>query len=113
VDKPEQDIFSVCPDLVLHKIRRYSYANLLYEEIRCGTHEYGPGERAHSWSVGARVADTTTTYVNMLSDCYQRTRLIHFYIGWIADVVAEIARSLDKQAQLLPLGKPEKWWIDG
>jgi hypothetical protein len=114
VDKPEQDIFSVCLGLGLHKIRRYSYANLLYEEIRCGySHEYDPGEKARSWSVGARVADTPTTYVNMLSDCDQRTRLIHFHIEWIADVVTEIACSLDKQAQMLPLSEPEKWWIDG
>ena len=93
-------------------VRRYSYASLLYEEIRCGySHEYAPGANAYSWLPGQRSGGTAATYVNF--GFPDPVRLIHFHIEWIAELPVEIAVSLDKQELALPFGEPAKWWIDG
>jgi hypothetical protein len=49
VDKTEDELISLCPALTPTVIRKYSYAHLLYEEVRSSyAHEYRAGGKADS-----------------------------------------------------------------
>ena len=102
VDKTEQEIARLCPSLKRKKIREFSYANLLYKEIRCGyAHEYAPGERAESWVLG--VPEAPVCYLNKViysNNETIRSRSIHFRVEWIADVAITIASAVDAMEPL-------------
>ena len=67
VDKPEQEVVRLCPSLGLREIRRFSYANLLYKEIRCGyVHEYAPGDQARAWALSVQELWFSTTIRSLI-----------------------------------------------
>lgn len=110
VDKTELEIKSVCPRLSTKEIRACSYASLLYRELRSAyVHEYRPGKKADSWPITGRT-DAQVSYVNWSND---PDRHIHFHVGWLSDLVKEIARAIDRLPSRLPARKPKRWWVDG
>ena len=110
VDKPEKEILSVCPSLKKREMRDFSYASLLYREVRSGyVHEYRPGGRADSWAMAAR-NDVHVSYVNWAND---PDRHIHFHVPWLCALVTETAKAVDGISKRLPLRKPKRWWSDG
>lgn len=114
VDKSEQEIARLCPRLKPKEIRQFSYANLLYEEIRCGyAHAYSPGKRAESWPLNMQEAPVSYHNKVIYSNNEAiRSRLIHFRVEWIADVAVTIATAVDAMDPTL-LPYPPRWWIDG
>ena len=132
VDKSEQDVLQLCNsrDVILDhkKIREYSYANLLYTQVRCGfIHQYEAGENAaeaYSWERPSLVNNRGLFYVNRIKrdgDAMIYNRLIHFSLEWISGVAGNIAAVLDKEYEKrggsayrsLEWSPPLQWWIDG
>lgn len=132
MDKTEADVRSMCAAANNSDgekaVRRYSYANLLYKQVRCGfIHEYRPGVSATDGDELKGIAGVECdeiSYVNMLEKVGNMPvtkRLIHFPLKWISAVVLAVAAGIDdersKQSKIprenLGLAKPDAWWIDG
>ncbi|MCL4526696.1 MAG: hypothetical protein M1492_09590 [Gammaproteobacteria bacterium] len=110
VDRPESEVLSLCPTLTIKFLRQFSYANLLYEEVRSAyVHQYSTGERADSWPMTLQ-ADASISYVNRVNDPY---RHIHFRLEWVARVAIEVAKSIDLASPSFPCSDPNAWWIHG
>lgn len=115
VDKMEDELVSICPGLTPKTIRKYSYACLLYEEVRSSyAHEYRPGDKADSWSM-TMAEGQSVSYVNRLlaAGIPKTGRLIHFHIAWLTKLAVDIASSIDALGTSLPRQAPTDWWIDG
>lgn len=115
VDKMECELVSVCPVLTLATIRKFSYANLLYEQVRSSyAHEYRPGDKADSWPMTAN-KDQSASYVNRLlgPGVPETERLIHFHIAWLTTLAVDLACSIDAISDTVPQQKPNSWWIHG
>lgn len=127
-DKTEKeiiDLFSsiISPHCAKILSRRYSYANLLYEHIRCGfIHNYATTEFATSYDCANEIFDDGApiiTYVNYLSSPIPRK--IHFPLEWISEVAKNVAAGMDSQCshhnkylgENIDLAAPRAWWIDG
>lgn len=113
VDKGEAEILKVVPDLTIKEIRGYSYANLLYQEVRSGlVHEYRPTEKASIYPMAKASEDIS--YVNTLNqDSGTTCRKICFEYDWLEKVVEALRDSLDLVWQNAPRSDPSDWWIDG
>lgn len=112
VDKGEQDVLSVCPQLNLKEVRGFSYASILYSEIRSSyAHQYRPGEQADSWPM-TMLTDQKISYINRMTDRKEMSRLVHVHIEWVMQLAIELASVVDQLANTLPLPKPQAWWAD-
>jgi hypothetical protein len=115
VDKMEDEVLSICSDLTPKDIRKFSYACLLYEEVRSAyAHEYKPGAKADSWPMTMSEGQSVS-YVNRLlaAGIPETGRFIHFHIAWLAKLAVDIARNIDIHRATLPRQAPASWWIDG
>ena len=110
VDRTERQIIQVAPRLKPRELREFSYANILYRELRSPyVHEFRPGKRVTSWSmIGAE--DAHVSYVNWVHD---PDRHIHFHVDWLAELVKGTAIAMDEVGGKMPLRKPRRWWIGG
>lgn len=109
VDKAELEILSACPSVASFDLRKYSYAALLYKDVRSAyAHEYGPGHRASSWPMTLS-PDPKVSYVNRLTDKGPK-RLIHFHIEWVTHLAKSIAANLTNT--MPPLEMPTNWWLE-
>jgi hypothetical protein len=108
-------VLSICSDFTAKGIRKFSYACLLYEEVRSAyAHEYKPGAKADSWPMTMSEGQSVS-YVNRLlaAGVPETGRLIHFHIAWLAKLAVDIARNIDTHRTTLPRQIPASWWIDG
>ena len=113
VDRSESEIIALCPALDLVEIRRFSYASILYSEVRSSyAHEYRPGERADSWPMTMQ-QDQKVSYINRLDDDLQTRRLVHFHFEWLTALPIELAGVVDSLAPALPQSHPKVWWAMG
>jgi len=114
VDQFEQDIISFCPSLSITQIRKFSYPNVLYGEVRsCYVHEYRIGKSAGSFPMTSR-KEANASYINRFNPESNITnRLIHFHVDWLIDVVKSISTKADSECDKYPLDNPPRWWIDG
>ena len=110
VDKTEDEIIMICSNLNSQEIRKFSYANILYQEVRCNyIHEYYSGKRADPFPM-TRKNNACVSYINWVNDPY---RHIHFHFDWIKEIILTVANALDNFEETLPLKYPESWWIEG
>lgn len=112
-DAPLLKVAGVVPQVDIKVLRKFSYANLLYGEVRTAyAHDYGAGEKAASRAM-VRGLTSGVSYVNRIDDDspYQMRRLIHFHVEWILDLVLDLSQALD-QAATVPLMAPAVWWLD-
>lgn len=110
VDKTEDEIIMICSNLNSQEIRKFSYANILYQEVRCNyVHEYNSGKRADPFPM-TRKNNACVSYTNWVNNPYHH---IHFHFDWIKEIVLTIAKALDNFKETLPLKYPESWWIEG
>ena len=113
VDRGETDVLPLVPQLKLKELRQFSYASILYGEIRTSyAHEYRPGVQADSWPM-TMLADQRVSYINRMTDDQSMRRLVHIHIEWVRQVAVEIASAIDRLVVTLPLPKPKVWWADG
>lgn len=105
VDRSEDDILAISPSIPRDIVRRFSYACLLYDELRSSyAHEYRPGDKAESWPTTMRL-NQDISYVNKNS---QRT--IHFHIGYLARIAIETVQRMDSGSISTPMPTPAIWW---
>jgi len=108
VDREVREILSICPRLRDADLRRFSYATLLYEELRSPmSHEYKPGEKTSSFPMTDAV-DCPVSYVNWIHD---RDRHIYFHIPWLVGLAREAGRRADAECKNYPLTQPARWWV--
>ena len=130
-DKTEAEVGSMCDAANTphgeQTIRRYSYANLLYKQVRCSfIHEYRPGKDATSYDplgIFDCLDGDDISYVNRSEshDGLVSKRLIHFPLKWINAVVLAVAAGVDLErsnqnetsSDNFGLAIPDAWWIDG
>ncbi len=110
VDTTEEDLLQLCPMLGLSLVRRFSYANLLYEEIRSSyAHEYTPGPRSDSWGMGSTHADGHVSYTNRINSEQDGVdRLIYFSVCWLADIALSVEKNI---RPLKPDREFSAWWL--
>ncbi|MGI4976961.1 MAG: hypothetical protein ACRYG6_08470 [Janthinobacterium lividum] len=138
VDKSEEELTKLFTErniIIPSKcIRKYSYINLLYKEVRNGfSHEYLVGASASDYDplrdhpfVSHRTQSRIpkVSYVNkgvMLNKDSEMTRLFYFPLGWISFVAEKVAFGMDLECdrqnksarQNLDLTLPPQRWIDG
>jgi len=113
IDKPEAEVLAACPSLSLADARRFSYANLLYQEVRTSyARECRPGDTAGSWPM-TMAPDQQVSYINRLAEATMRVqRLIHFHVEWLGDLAVALAASVDG-SRMVPHPMPGLWWADG
>jgi hypothetical protein len=110
VDKTEDEILQVCGSLTLKEIRKYSYANILYQEVRCNyMHEYHSGKKADFWAMTSN-QQAKISYGNWEGD---PNRHIYYHFDWILELTSNLAIVGDSMTNRLPLSFPKTWWIDG
>lgn len=111
VDKSEQEILSICPQLDVKDIRGFSYASILYSEVRSSyAHEYRPGKRSDSWPM-TMLDKQQVSYINRINDELKMQRLVHFHVEWLAQLAIDLASTIDNLVAFPP--RPPVWWVDG
>ena len=113
IDKPESEVLAACPALSLFDVRRFSYASLLYHEVRSSyAHEYRPGDAAGSWPM-TMLPDQKVSYINRLAEPrMQLERLIHFHVAWLGDLAVNLAEAVDTSGSV-SRSRPATWWAEG
>lgn len=115
IDKTEEFVLALCPQLDIKGVRSFSYASILYSEFRSSyAHEYKPGTQAGSWPM-AMGANQSVSYINRIVDSLEMQRFIHVHIEWLVKLAIDVAGAIDNlvETQELPLPKPPIWWVDG
>jgi hypothetical protein len=113
VDTSEDHILALLPRLDLKEVRQFSYASLLYREVRSSyVHDYRPGKQADSWPM-TMLADQRISYINRIADDMKMQRLVHFHFEGLAQLAIQMASSADKTAAMSPRPRPQVWWADG
>jgi hypothetical protein len=106
------------------EIRRSSYGNLLYTELRSSySHEFRPGRQigfpfseascppVSYWNYRKEPSETNKNELEE-NDTFWR---IHFKAEWIGDVAVAVAvaMALDAGSAKLDRSDPVRWWLDG
>jgi len=108
-DQEESAILSSCPTLARKDVREFSYANVLYREVRSAfVHQYRSGGRADPWPL-ADEAEDVVSYGNWHGE---PDRHIHFPVGWIRVAAESMAEALDQKTAAVPMPHPPIWWVD-
>ena len=109
IDHNENEIRTACGSISGKDMREFSYANLLYKEIRSAyTHEGRTGDAAESWPQTG-----TPAYVSYVNSLVPPCRRIHFHIEWISALVEDAAEAVDRLTPIPPRQRPETWWLEG
>jgi hypothetical protein len=105
IDLTESEAASLCPNVPAWMLRHFSYAALLYEEIRCGyAHEYVHGVRSNSWKMSTQ-GNAFVSYVNRID---LSRRLIHFDVPGLCKLATSTEfGSRDK----VPNSSFADWWL--
>jgi hypothetical protein len=113
VDKPEHVVRTLVPGETLASLRHWSYASILYREVRSSyVHEYSAGTYASELPM-TRKANESISYVNSIDNAERTQRAIHFHVDWLAHVAVTIATRLDDFLGLKSLQQPAMWWVNG
>ena len=112
-DKMEDDIIELCPTILKKDIRNFSYASVLYNEVRSGlVHKYKISTNArpqpmHDYS-------KSVSYVNIAQlQPFYLCHAIHFHYEWIEQIVLTLQNNLNNKWGKVPFNEPNEWWIEG
>ncbi len=110
VDQEEEVVVSLIGGSIpLTKIRNFSYASLIYREIRSSyAHEYKIGNQADV----IKMTDSDKSIVSYVNMGEEIDMLIHFPLNLIADVTLQCAACVDSFQDSIPISEPVTWWID-
>ena len=107
VDCALLDMANRYPQLSTCELKKASYANKIYEWLRCGyAHTY--------WTAGntTRVAPSQRpaqiSYIGRIQSDDTTIRIAAFHLDYIFNLVQEQVSTLSDR----PLQRPSKWWID-
>jgi hypothetical protein len=127
IDKTESEVLALLgaspPSDCKKFIRKYSYANILYEDVRCGfVHTYSPTDRASIDDATREIFDAGSSQISYKNTPMQKGfRKIYFPLEWIAAVAKSVARGMDSECarnnkhcfENVGLSTPTLWWLDG
>jgi hypothetical protein len=122
VDLSEKDVEKLLGAPCRIEVRKHSYANLLYEELRCSySHEFKPGDRVRvhrpSWlylEPGVFYQPYSRRDSNISENPLEPSSYqIYFDLTWIGKVLKKCSIAVDKAAKRLRRKPPIKWWITG
>lgn len=109
IDRTEAEILDLAAAAPRDRIRRFSYASVLYGELRSSyVHEYKIGSNAGAWPMTSKT-DQLVSYVNRLAGPLVILKLIHFHLNTLEKCIVSAARALD--AVSVPCTPPEEWWV--
>jgi hypothetical protein len=110
IDCDESIINGLLPNLKPEIIRQFSYASILYGEIRSAyAHEYQPGDNAGTRPMSSK-DNQKVSYINRLCDDLQIRRQMHFHIEWLLQLPVGIATAVDKILSNSNPKQPSTWW---
>lgn len=115
VDMTEAELLKLPVGLTAKHLREHSYPSIFYKHVRSNlAHEYKLSDDAASHF--ATRLEASVSYVNRHDpdETELSRRLIHFHMGWLANVSRSIASNvagLIENYQTLP--RPNKWWVYG
>lgn len=115
VDMRETELVALPISLTRKDVRAFSYPAAFYKHVRSNlVHEYKLSD--HASSHFATRLEANVSYVNRHdpSEAELSRRLIHFHLGWLANVTRSIASNVAQfidNYQTLP--RPVRWWVQG
>ncbi len=111
VDKTIDELRVAYPSIGAKRLKRNSYACILYEEVRSGyVHEYRPGKRSDSFTTISPVRQNSSiSYINRRN---KQDRLIYFNVLWLASLVGEIVDTVSKSDPLPTFNTYSLWWLE-
>ena len=93
IDCDESTIAGCCPGLPRSELRRFSYANVFYTDVRSAlVHEYRFGSRVDPMTMSEDAAPDEISYGNWMGAA---DRHVHFPIEWVCGVAESVARTVD------------------
>ena len=108
----DKDAQSLLNGLPLQEIRKYSYAYVFYDQLRCGyVHEGKPRKMATTGRMGMSRRNPKIEY--LLEDHVNIIHKICFSFDWIKEMVLSISDIYEELDADSPATKPTKWWLDG
>jgi hypothetical protein len=107
IDGPITTMAERYPDVSIRDFKRASYANRIYEWLRCGyAHIYwGAGNTTH---VAPSDWPAQISYIGRREPDGSRVRIASFHLDYLISVAQEQVATLPKSK----LDKPDQWWID-
>ena len=109
VDKDENEIASICPNIPIKLLRMNCYAHILYTEVRSSyVHQYLPGKRSDSWAMASQRRKIEISYVNRLD---RADRQIYYNINWLVSVIRSIVGATGDDIESLVNSDFKNWWL--
>ena len=106
-DGTEDELLQQWPVLSRTDVRKFSYPNLLYRELRCSlVHNYRLGDSTAS--IPLFEGEANISYVNSAGE-----KLIYFHLEWLLKVFRSVCTTVSPSLSALPFGVPHRWWLDG
>ena len=95
------------PSVSKKVLKRYSYACLIYQWIRCGySHEYCASEELTEVPPSHR--RTQVSYIGGSAKCSETVRMAHFHLEYLIDLADHHVTTLPDHA----LARPKEWWLN-
>jgi hypothetical protein len=107
IDGPISEMGRRYRDVSIRDFKRASYANRIYEWLRCGyAHIYwGAGNTTH---VAPSDRPAQISYIGRRESDGTRVRIASFHLDYLIDVAQEQVSTLPKKK----LDQPDQWWIE-
>jgi hypothetical protein len=107
IDGAIPDMAKKYPNVSIRDLKRASYANRIYEWLRCGyAHIYwAAGNTTH---VAPSDRPAQISYIGRREPDGSRVRIASFHLDYLISVAEEQVAALPKTK----LEKPDQWWID-
>jgi hypothetical protein len=108
IDGPIPDMAQRYPKVSTRDLKRASYANRIYEWLRCGyAHNYwAAGNTTHVAPSDSPTAQIS--YIGLRESDGKRRRIASFHLPYLIAVAQEQVSTLPKKK----LDQPDQWWID-
>ena len=107
IDKDEEEIIKLFGHIPKNILRRFSYANLFYQEFRSGiVHGYETTENAFLLPFTER--KYSISYINYIS-----IKKIVFKFNWLVGTLESISKNVQLIHTDLPTKENNEWWING
>jgi hypothetical protein len=133
IDHSESDIISVVPEMSLNKLREFSYAAIIYRDLRCALiHEftlnkletwgmssvqdepsYNNEMDAQEFAQAQKIMASTGQRINKLIRTRRKLFIPYPYLRKVVISVAENVFNYWDQVLLYTKDEPAKWWIEG
>lgn len=114
VDVPEREVQAILGQFDVKTIRKFSYANIFYEEVRSFVvHELSLGGNVTSMPMATKPAPVSYSNLLVPGELPDSRREIFFHPQSIGEIARTIAERLDSIPIESSVADPPRWWLDG